>query len=383
MTDPIGANVCVVNVDPGWSEGFDLADFGDLNKPQPEGLTEETIRQLVLTAEPAEPSAEASNVVPLPGRSRERGESAALSFREAQDGSLLFSSFGRDGKQDWRRACSQITLLALTRSEEGKNWGVLVEVIDPDGKPHVFAISQEALAGVRSDEWRKVLARHGCLIEPGPEAGAAVHRYLMMKRDLDGNALPRIVAVDRIGWSGDLFVLPTETVSRTSSALAVYQTATRVETAIKRKGSLELWRLNVADPSGDHDMTVLAISLALVSPLLQPLELQGFILHLRGGSSTGKTTALRIAGSVWGGGGQAGYLRSWQATANGLEAVAEAYNHTLLALDELGLLDADDASRVAYQLADGIGRQRAGLMGEAAANRSWRLEHFPPDVDHV
>ncbi|PPD29274.1 MAG: hypothetical protein CTY20_06875 [Hyphomicrobium sp.] len=366
------ASVRVVNVDPSWPDGFDLADFGDPDKLQPVGLTEQTIRQLVLDAEPVEPSAAASNVVALPGRSRERGEGAAMSFRKAQDGGLLSSTF-REGKQDWRRVCSPITVVALTRSEEGKNWGVLVEVIDPDGNHHEFAIPQEALAGARSDEWRKLLARHGCMIEPGPEAGAAVHRYLMMTCDIEGKPLPRAIAATNIGWSGNIFVLPSGAISRDGSVRAVYQPTTRAETAIRPNGTSERWQQNVAVPSGEHDMTVLTISLALVSPLLQPLELQGFILHLRGGSSTGKTTALRVAGSVWGGGGQAGYLRSWQATANGLEAVAEAHNHTLLALDELGLLDADGASRVAYQLADGIGRQRAGLMGEAAANRNWRL----------
>jgi len=46
------------------------------------------------------------------------------------------------------------------------------------------------------------------------------------------------------------------------------------------------------------------------------------------GSSQGKTTALRVAGSVWGGGGHNGYLRFLADYKNGVEAIAELHNET-------------------------------------------------------
>ena len=63
-------------------------------------------------------------------------------------------------------------------------------------------------------------------------------------------------------------------------------------------------------------------------------------IHFRSASSTGKSTALHVAGSVWGGGDATGYVRSWRATANGLEGVALNHCDTLLCLDELSQLAA-------------------------------------------
>jgi hypothetical protein len=41
---------------------------------------------------------------------------------------------------------------------------------------------------------------------------------------------------------------------------------------------------------------------------------EGGGVHFKGASSTGKSTALHVAGSVWGGGDTNGYIRSWRST---------------------------------------------------------------------
>jgi len=105
--------------------------------------------------------------------------------------------------------------------------------------------------------------------------------------------------------------------------------------------------------------------------------MEGTVIHFRGGSSIGKTSMLVIAGSVWGGprdqGGLNGYKQSWQATANGIEGLAEAHCNLPLCLDELSLVSGEDAARVAYQLAGGIGRTRALKSGLTAPRLEWRV----------
>jgi hypothetical protein len=59
---------------------------------------------------------------------------------------------------------------------------------------------------------------------------------------------------------------------------------------------------------------VFAICCALTGPLLKLLGGEGGGFHFRGGSSIGKSTALNIAASVWGGGGVSGFSRTWRAT---------------------------------------------------------------------
>ncbi len=111
---------------------------------------------------------------------------------------------------------------------------------------------------------------------------------------------------------------------------------------------------------------------ATAVPLLLHLcGVDGFGLHLYGASSTGKTAALYPALSVW---GEPNQLRhSWRATANGLEGTALAHNDALPALDEMGEVDPKEAGDVAYMLANGQGKTRAGKYGEMRLPARWRL----------
>ena len=62
---------------------------------------------------------------------------------------------------------------------------------------------------------------------------------------------------------------------------------------------------------------------AFAAPLLHHTRSESGGYHFVGPSSTGKSTALIVAGSVWGGGGTGGYVRSWRTTANGLEGTLQ------------------------------------------------------------
>jgi putative DNA primase/helicase len=87
----------------------------------------------------------------------------------------------------------------------------------------------------------------------------------------------------------------------------------------------------------------------------------------------GKSTALAVAGSVWGGGEHGGYVRPWRATANGLEGVALGYCDALLCLDELAQISARDAGEVAYMLANGAGKSRSARDGSVRPAARWRV----------
>ena len=80
-----------------------------------------------------------------------------------------------------------------------------------------------------------------------------------------------------------------------------------------------------------------------------------------------------MAGSAWGGGEPGGYVRSWRATANGLEGVALGHCDALLCLDELAQVAARDAGEVAYMLANGAGKSRSARDGSARRAARWRV----------
>jgi uncharacterized protein (DUF927 family) len=102
---------------------------------------------------------------------------------------------------------------------------------------------------------------------------------------------------------------------------------------------------------------------------------EGGGFHLRGASSTGKTAALTVAVSVWGGGGDGlhGWCRNWRTTDNALEAVAAAHCDLLLCLDEMGEAAPEVVQASAYMLANGAGKGRAARDGSARRVAHWRV----------
>jgi uncharacterized protein (DUF927 family) len=116
---------------------------------------------------------------------------------------------------------------------------------------------------------------------------------------------------------------------------------------------------------------VFALSAAFAGPLADVAGEDSGGFHLRGGSSSGKTTALKVAASVWG--NPNSYPRLWRATANGLEGLAALHNDGLLILDELSQIDPKEAGEAAYLLANGQGKARASRTGAARQSARWRL----------
>jgi uncharacterized protein (DUF927 family) len=149
----------------------------------------------------------------------------------------------------------------------------------------------------------------------------------------------------------------------------LYQGDGAADDPYRTGGTLAGWRDHLARYAIGNSRLAFAMSAAFAGPLLLPAEAEGGGFHFRGGSSIGKTTALQLAGSVWGG---RDFPRTWRATSNGLESVALMHNDTLLLLDEMGQCDAREVGQVAYMLANGQGKTRAGRSGEARRAARWR-----------
>jgi uncharacterized protein (DUF927 family) len=137
------------------------------------------------------------------------------------------------------------------------------------------------------------------------------------------------------------------------------------------RGTLDEWRDSVAKLAQGHLLATLAISTALSGPLLYLTGFEGGGVHLFGPSSTGKSTLLRMAASVW---GSPGFVRSWRSTANGLEGAAAIANDTILILDELGQVEARELAAVPYLLSNGVGKARAARDGSLRDSKTWRAQ---------
>ena len=244
-------------------------------------------------------------------------------------------------------------VLAETRDADGCSWGVLLHWEDHDGRDHELALPRAMLAGDGADA-RKTLLDGGLYIAPGRKAREFLNAFLLSVR-----SSVRARATNRMGWHDRSFVLPGGCFGVQGSDRLLLQGSVAVEHAFTTRGSLEDWNREVAQYARGNSRLLVAISSAFAAPLIAPCSAENGGLHFKGPSSTGKTTALAVAGSVWGGGEPGGYIRSWRATANGLEGIALAHCDALLCLDEMSQLPAKEAGEVAYMLANGSGKSRA------------------------
>ena len=148
-----------------------------------------------------------------------------------------------------------------------------------------------------------------------------------------------------------------------------YQSDHRSFDEYTQRGTLHGWQAGTAAMAVDNPLLALALCAAFAGPVLARVNMESGGLHLIGDSSTGKTTALEAACSIWGG---ANYRRSWRTTSNGLEGAAALFNDSLLALDEISECDPRAVGEVVYMLGNGRGKQRAGRTGGARTVTRWR-----------
>ncbi len=183
--------------------------------------------------------------------------------------------------------------------------------------------------------------------------------------------LRQFIAAVRIGWHCDnrSFVFPNKTIGsqnvRFQSELATHDNFTQ-------QGHINDWVKSVAQYSKDNPILILALTSAFAAPLLLIAKKQytgGVGIHLVGQSSKGKTTALQVAASVWGG---PEYVRTWRATSNGVEAIAAELNDALLILDEISECEPHEIGSIIYALANGQGKQRALRNGKSQQSSKWR-----------
>ncbi|MGB8841318.1 MAG: DUF927 domain-containing protein, partial [Aliidongia sp.] len=313
---------------------------------------------------PAKPGKPAKAKAKPGGTSRyrlgERGLEQLVEFADKDTG---------ETRSEWKWRGSRLDILAATRDGASQEWGLLLKVTDKDTREHLWAMPMSMLAG-DGTAYRERLLSLGFVLAPGNTGKIALHEYLATARPER-----RARCVPRVGWHGERFVLPDGVVFAAPTETdedVILQGSAPLDHAYRVAGSFEDWQRDVAALAIGNSRLLLALSIAFAAPLLHLIGQEGGGFHLRGASSIGKSTALLVAGSAWGGGGVRGYVRSWRSTDNGLESTAAAHCDAPLLLDELAQVTPEAAGATAYMLAAGAGKVRAGRHGEGRAAAEWR-----------
>jgi len=282
-----------------------------------------------------------------------------------QDDGIWYQSKDSKGNDRIERVCSPISVVALTRNHDNEGWGMLIEVTDPDGNVNSWIMEKRLLSSY-GDVYRQELLSRG--LEINPAYGAQrLHEFISLV-----HPEKRLRTVSRVGWHGDVFLLPDATYGDAGcEEVRLYPDIKTHNFGVA--GDLAEWQENVGKYCVSNSRLLFAVAIALAAPLLQLMDEGSGGFHYFGHSSRGKTTALLVAGSVCGGRGRNGYKSSWRATSNGLEGIAVAHCDGLLCLDEISEVNTRALHEAAYMLSNGMGKARATKSGEARAQAKWRL----------
>jgi putative DNA primase/helicase len=290
------------------------------------------------------------------------GQSSKPFFTVSDEG-VFYHAFHEGEPLPALKICSPLKVIARTRDSASSEWGYLLELSDPDGNIKRWPMSSRMLSG-DGTQYRADLLSLGLMIEPSVKAKNLLTTYIQT-----ANVPDRVRCVERTGWHDDVYVLPDRSIGQGSEQV-LFQANGSTVSQFKQKGTLADWQHHISAYCRGNSRLLFFVSAAFASVLLHHAKVQSFGLHLMGSSSTGKSTAMKVAASVFGG---ADYAQSWHVTDNSLEATAQKHSDALLVLDELGQADPKMVGNIAYMLSNEKGKGRATQNATAKKIATWRL----------
>ncbi len=281
------------------------------------------------------------------------------------------------GKESYTEQISKSPLkveaLARPYHQGNTSWEFLVRWKNPDGEWQSTMIPNNSTAS----DLRILSDRIGTsYIANWNKYRSYIYEYLV---GTETNR--RIELVDKGGWVDDLYVtpdrcfgIPKENEVQLSSQAKMVQ--------FSYKGSLDDFKELTHLAQGNY-IFVTALCAACAAPLLGLASQESGGLHFVGRSSSGKTTALFMASSVW---HKPIPMMSWNTTGNALEEDACNYHDNLMVVDEISQASSKDLYKSLYSMANGSGKSRcvSTKTGVEKANpRQWRISYLSTGEEDV
>jgi uncharacterized protein (DUF927 family) len=210
-----------------------------------------------------------------------------------RDGGLYFSE-RKDSGVEQTRLCSLFIVVVHTGDGNGRAWGKLLRWRDRKNRIHQWAMPLATLQSDSTAELRRELADGDLVIAQGKTQWQRFVDYLALT-----NPARYARCVNRLGWQGDVFLLPDGVVGE-ANEMVVYQSEAAINPPMSVCGEVADWRASVGQLARGNSRVMFAVAAALAGTLLEPAGVDGGGFHFVGNSSTGKTTVLIAACSVLG-----------------------------------------------------------------------------------
>ncbi|PTJ22078.1 DUF927 domain-containing protein [Staphylococcus simulans] len=179
------------------------------------------------------------------------------------------------------------------------------------------------------------------------------------------NPLPITNIVTRLGHVGKYFVHPLDS----EIELTIHEQGYKnIANQFKTKGTLQGYADDVFNLISNSYPAMMLLYASCGSILLHDFDVEPFIVDLSGASSRGKTTALKVAGSVW---GTSNLISEWNTTRVNIERKSAFLNSYPLLLDDSRKANPYMIPDVIYQFSGGREKGR-GNKSSIEVERTWQ-----------
>lgn len=231
------------------------------------------------------------------------------------------------------------------------------------------------------------------------ENAGEIIAYLRDSRENNLDVLPRVQVTSHIGWQGregehgflvglqrarpDGQIEGTERYDLAPGRWGPDQLVFRghdkgddqAVSAYRAEGTLAGW-LQAIEPVINYPRVLLLLYASFAAPLLEILKAPPFTVDLSYTTSAGKTTALRVAASIWGTPDERDpnpVIRSWENTRVFVERSLAMCNGLPLIMDDTARAANSQAiAKVVYDVSSGSGKGRGSKTGGISPSGSWR-----------
>ncbi len=255
---------------------------------------------------------------------------------------------------------ARFSIIGTTENSTSHKWGLLVSFKDYSSHEKKLEIPLSCIYAKNSSFFRNILCDGGYSCRKGFPPDVLFER---IQQDLSW--YPPVTRITKVGWqrAPEVYILPKRIYGTFDQSKYHFECSC---SGYRNHGNLQEWG-QLAETAVGNTRFVFALCAAFAAVLLTPLGIEGGGFNFVGESSSGKTTALKIASSVWG-----NDIISWNSTINALENIASEHNDNLLVLDELGEMDSGSFHQTVYMLANGFGKNRSSGNGKLQEKKSWR-----------
>lgn len=261
--------------------------------------------------------------------------------------------------------CPSFEVLGYNARDDGSARGVVLKFTDIDGKQQRIIVYLSDLAAGPQRMLRLLLDRG---FMPSTERKAAT---LLQNFFLKIRPSARCHVVKQNGWFDDqTFVMPGRAIGKHAEQIICDSSSASSGLSMpEAQNSLDQWQQRVGVLCKGNSRLLFALSLSFAAPLIPLTGVGPGIFHLRGSTSSGKTSLLHAVASVQ---SSPQRIYSWNVSGAGLEAAALEHNHMLMLMDEFAEIPARKAQALVYQITNGHGALRARSDGSMREDTSWQ-----------